>query len=238
MIDKLLFFDIETAPLPDDQILWPEFKAASNIVDPDKKQKSIDNKREKFIRDLLLQPDSSYVTAVGFKHYKNPEVTIKYVTRPEDEGELIRVMMEVFTTSVHQGRSMVAFNMPFDIGYLVQKSWDHQIPRPEFLRADSRYGISDKRLIDLRMMLTLGDKYKAGGLDYWMKRSKYPNRKAFDGSMFHEKMLKDWPTAREYLKDDVLALEHLWNWCNLFDTTLPGVNTKRGFVGRDLGVAK
>jgi len=59
-------FDIETGPLPEDQIAIPEFKPAATCKKPEAIEKSIAEKRAKFMDQLALSPLTGKVLTIGY----------------------------------------------------------------------------------------------------------------------------------------------------------------------------
>src|SRR5688572_8585619 len=63
----MITFDIETAPLPDEQIapFVPEFSAPSNYKDPEKIKAYIEGEKVKWLEQAALSPLTGRVVAIG-----------------------------------------------------------------------------------------------------------------------------------------------------------------------------
>jgi len=209
---KALYFDIETAPLPDELITWPKFYPAKHLVDAEKKKESVEQKRRAFIDGACLLPQASYVCAVGAKYDDSPQVHIRHQSDWRNEKILIEWILGIIETACHMGRAIVGFNIVgFDLKYLYQKALKHNVQKPAIMMMQGKYGMSDKRIVDLRDILSCGEgKYAKGKLEEYCEYFGFPV-KTFSGKYFHEVLVEDHIKAMDYLKWDVATLQMIWN---------------------------
>lgn len=214
---KALYFDIETAPLPEDLVQWPKFLPDKRLTDPEKKKESVEAKRKKFIDEQCLNPHASYVCAVGAKYNDAPQVHIKHQSDWRNEKVLIEWILQVISTALCMGRAISGFNIVgFDLKYLYMKALKYGLPKPAIMQMQGKYGMSDKRIVDLRDILSCGEgKYAKGKLEEHCAYLGLPVKK-FSGKFFHEVLISDPMNAFDYLKWDVASLQLIWekhdNW--------------------------
>lgn len=151
---KKLYFDIETGPLPEAELIgmMPEFDAPSNLKDPDKIAAAIAKKRADYIADAALDPLTGCVLAIGV----NGDVV------EGDEAEMLKAFWWLLS---EDGRfpQIIGFNITgFDLPFLFKRSWRHGIKPPSWLRK-GRYWDSD--VVDLREVWCMGDRTAKGSLE-------------------------------------------------------------------------
>src|SRR5665647_1809363 len=67
MTNTPIIFDIETAPLPEAELIpfMPEFEAPGNFKDPEKIKAAIEAKRKAWLEDAALDPMTGCVLCIG-----------------------------------------------------------------------------------------------------------------------------------------------------------------------------
>lgn len=120
MTQKTIYFDIETAPLPPDELalVMPEFEPAKNLKDPDKIKADIEQKKADWLERAALSAVTGQVVAIGcvsmagFSHELG-----------EDESDIISWLWDWMRTT--SGDTLWAgFNCTgFDLPFLIRRSW-------------------------------------------------------------------------------------------------------------------
>src|SRR4051794_23248327 len=167
---KIIFFDIETGPLPENELtaLLPPFDPAEvktgNIKDPEKiaakiAEAELNHKRD-FIEKAALDPLSGRVVAIGLLDADSGEFK---VIGHDDEARTLREFWDVCRGEMGRLNQMVGFNTyQFDLPFLFRRSWKHRVAIPMGIRR-GRYWA--EQMIDLRDGWQLGDKQARGSLD-------------------------------------------------------------------------
>jgi len=199
------YFDIETGPLPLEQIeaLIPEFNPADvkvgNIKDPDKIVAKIEEARaghrQSFIDRAALSPITGQVLAIG---YTTDEGAIECATQG-DEPALLESFWHMIEPPAGKVVRWAGFNIfGFDLPFLVKRSWMLGVEVPPIRRG--RYWAD--WLIDLRELWQLGDRMAPGSLDVIAKAFGV-GAKNGDGAMFAELLKSNPEQAIDYLRNDV-----------------------------------
>lgn len=119
-----IIFDIESGPLPEDQIrpLMPPFEAPGNIKDPEKIAAAIKAKQDKWIEQAALSAITGKVLCVGV--LIGPEFRDLGARTPNDEKALLEAFWLMARTAVFNGDYLVGFCCKmFDLPFLVRRSW-------------------------------------------------------------------------------------------------------------------
>lgn len=202
-----IFFDIETAPVPETELaaLLPPFDPTEvktgNLKDPDKIAAKIAeaeaNHRREFFDKAALDPLTGRVVAIGVLYPDSREFVI---LGDEDEVRLLSKFWELTRGEMGRVHQMVGFNCHlFDLPFLIRRSWKHRVPVPLGIRR-GRYW-SDQ-LVDLREAWQLGDRQARGSLDSIAKHLNV-GAKNGDGKLFAELWRSDRAQAEAYLRNDV-----------------------------------
>jgi hypothetical protein len=208
------FFDIETGPLPIEQIeaMIPEFNPADvkvgNIKDPAKIAEKIEEARaghrQGFIDRAALSPLTGRVLAIGIT---TEEGQIECLAEePHGSDQTIddeAALLDAFWSEIGPPPGKVVrwagFNIfGFDLPFLVKRSWILGVPVPPIRRG--RYWAD--WLIDLREVWQLGDRQAAGSLDA-IARAFRVGEKNGDGAMFAELLATKPEEALAYLRNDI-----------------------------------
>lgn len=164
-----IYYDIETAPLPDDQLraLLPPFdpaevkcgnlgpeKAAAKIAEAESSHWS------NFKDSAALSALTGRVLVIGCAIGDEPPV----ILHNDDEAALLRDFWSLTTGDHGRSRPLVGFNTHlFDLPFLIRRGWHHGLQCPAGLR-NGRY-FRAERSIDLREEWQLGDRQAHGSLD-------------------------------------------------------------------------
>ncbi len=183
---KRIYFDIETGPLPEKELLamLPPFDPAEvktgNLKDPAKVAEKIAEARENHQRDFIeraaLDPLTGRVLAIGVLR-----VTPAY---DDHAGELNREPADLageFSVIAHDDEKtllcyfwamvrgdhgrlnpLIGFNSNlFDLPFLIRRSWKHGVSIPGGIRRGRYWG---DQVIDIRDCWQLGDRMAKGSL--------------------------------------------------------------------------
>lgn len=133
---KPLYFDCETAPLPETELLasMPVFEPAANLKDPAKIEANIAEKRQRWLAEAALSAVTGQILCIG---------TLRGDTfslwKRESEEELIFEFLAFLQTEIQSGTRIVGFCCKsFDLPYLVRRAWRYGIKVP-FCLWEGRY---------------------------------------------------------------------------------------------------
>jgi predicted PolB exonuclease-like 3'-5' exonuclease len=189
MAPTTIVFDIETGPLPFDQIsaLAPEFEAPSNYKDPEKIAAAIEAKRDAWLARAALSPLTGQVLAIGML------IDGEYHALIGEESGVISQFWNVLTGST----TLIGFNSHrFDLPFLVRRSWAHGLVPPRV--HDRGY----PRSTDLMEVFQQGDRQEFTSLDTVAKFLGV-GAKNGSGAHFAELMKFDESAALAYLENDI-----------------------------------
>jgi len=197
-MDAPIFFDIETGPLPEDQIshLMPEFSAPSNYKDDAKIAANIEEQKKSWLDKLALSPLTGEVLAIGI--IRDNEFYL--ISNIEGEAHLLSTFWDAITDRLAIINKLIGFNSNrFDLPFLIRRSWLNRVPIPPTVIV-GRY--LNSHFIDLLEMWQCGDRQSSISLD---RLSKYfgLEGKNGDGKFFHELWKTDREQAIKYLENDL-----------------------------------
>ena len=161
-----IIFDIETGPLPIDQLNIPPFNPADvklgNVKNPDliaeRIQKAEENHTADFIKNAALDALSGQILCIGYRIEHQVTAVLK---NDGNEAAMLREWWELLNYYERQPK-LVGFNIKaFDLPFLIKRSWKHRILPPYWLR-QGRYW--NDLVIDLREVWQLGDSRAHGSL--------------------------------------------------------------------------
>jgi hypothetical protein len=220
---KNIIFDIETGPLPENELLaiLPAFDPAEvktgNLKDPAKIAEKIAeaeaNHRRDFIERAALDPLTGRVLAIGallvtpcFNQRDNElnrepgDQRELLIIGHDDEAQTLREFWALVRGEMGRLNPLVGFNIfNFDLPFLIRRSWKLKVPVPFGLRR-GRYW--DDQLTDLRDCWQLGDRQAKGSLDSIAKHLGVGTKNG-DGKAFAELWQSDRQSAEAYLRNDV-----------------------------------
>lgn len=204
---KRIIFDIETGPLPDDQLdkLTPEFKAPANYRDPEKIAANIAEQRAERKKDAALSAVTGRVVAIGLQLVvPNGTFEVEVIGGEACEHPERAVLEEFWRRWTHPDLAAfdwVGFNIHgFDLPFLIRRSWALRVRVPANLRQQGRYW--NPKLIDLRDVWLLGDYRGSGSLDTVAKALGLEGKNG-SGAEFARLWVEDRAKAVEYLRQDI-----------------------------------
>lgn len=209
-MNSVVIFDVETSSLPLDQLgdFRPEFKAASNLRDPDKIRASILEKEQAWKSELALSAVTGRVLCVGIL----TEDRTTFYTDSEEASILASTWIEI-KDAIRSGCEVVGFCCKtFDLPFLVRRSWAHKISIPPDVIQGRFF---NPGIIDVAERWACGGREPRDriSLDH-LSKFLGTGAKNGDGADFARLWAEDRPKALEYLKCDLtltkLAYERLY----------------------------
>lgn len=199
-----LILDIETAPLPEYKITFPEFKAPANYTDPAKIAASLAEQRAKYLERAALSATSGFVCAVGFMEEDEfGDWKFSSIEHPLCESSLL---LGVWHELQHPRTLVTFYGKNFDLPFLIRRSWILGIKVPSWLR-EGRYWSRD--IIDLFEDWQLGDREMRGGLDL-VSKTVLGRGKTGHGADFWARLQTNPLEALEYLAEDCALTKDLF----------------------------
>lgn len=197
----MIHFDIETAPLPAEEIelFAPEFTAPSNYKDADKIAANIAEQKLAWMERAALSPMTGRVLAIGLMEEGDDEVVIYH---GDDELAILHAMLGDCGDVVHG--PIVGWNVKnFDIPFLTRRLWKYKLKAPKWWTARPGWG-REPMVIDLMEEWKCGD-YKAPHtkLDHAAKFLGMEGKTGAHAKDFGKLYVDDLPAALAYLERDV-----------------------------------
>ena len=161
-----IIFDIETGPLPLDQLHIPPFDPSQvklgNIKNPDLAAEKIraaeENHTADYIRNAALDALSGQILCIGYRYEHQHAGVLK---NDDNEAAMLREWWTMLNYYERQPK-LIGFNIKaFDLPFLIKRSWKHRITVPYWLR-QGRYW--NDLVVDLREVWQLGDSRAHGSL--------------------------------------------------------------------------
>ena len=200
-----IIFDIETGPLPLNELHIPPFNPADvklgNVRNPDliaeRIRQAEENHVSDYIKNAALDALSGQVLCIGYRiEREEPSVLC---SDADGEAAMLRQWWKLLTDFERTPR-LVGFNIkPFDLPFLVKRSWKHRIQIPYWLR-QGRYW--NDLVVDLREVWQLGDNRAHGSLAA-ISRHLGLGEKTGNGAMFSELWQTNRQAAIDYCLQDV-----------------------------------
>jgi uncharacterized protein YprB with RNaseH-like and TPR domain len=200
-----IIFDIETGPLPASELVIPPFDPSQvklgNIKNPDliaeKIQKAEENHVSDYIKNAALDALSGQVLCIGYRIEREQPAVL--CSDADGEAAMLREWWKLLTDFERTPR-LVGFNVkPFDLPFLVKRSWKHRIQIPYWLR-QGRYW--NDLVVDLREVWQLGDNRAHGSLSAICRHLNL-GEKSGSGADFSDLWLRDREAAIAYALKDV-----------------------------------
>ena len=113
-----LVLDIETAPLAESELIFPEFSAPSNYKDAEKIAANIAEQRIKFVERAALSATSGKILAIGVM---DPITNDARFYHGEDEHKLLQEFLLTEDARHFIGHNLVGFDLPF----MKRRYWKH-----------------------------------------------------------------------------------------------------------------
>jgi uncharacterized protein YprB with RNaseH-like and TPR domain len=195
-----IIFDIETGPLPVEQIEIPPFEPPANIKDPEKIAAREAAYKKEYVEQAALGALTGTIVAIGLAAPgKAGEMIAK-----DTEADTIRGFLAVLEEL--DWPRLAGFNIAtFDLPFLFRRCWALEIGPPIFKYRRDRYW-NDDRVLDLREVWQLGDRMAKGSLDS-ISKCLGTGRKNGEGKDFAALLKSDRKQAEGYLLND---LELTW----------------------------
>jgi predicted PolB exonuclease-like 3'-5' exonuclease len=133
---KPLYFDCETAPLSETELLasMPEFLPPGNYKDPDKIATNLAEQRKRWISEAALSAVTGQILCIGT--LRGGEF---HLWRNESEETMLFDFLAFLQTEIQSGTRIVGFCCKsFDLPYLVRRAWRYGIKVP-FCLWEGRY---------------------------------------------------------------------------------------------------
>lgn len=211
----MLAFDIETGPLPLDQLqaLLPPFDEAEvklgNLKDPDKIKVKVEearaNHESDFVSRAALSPMTGRVLAIGYWSIDSAKYAIEDGGDGDDrETVMLTRFWKKYLQCRQAPRRMVGYNCHgFDIPFLIRRSWLLNIDVPSTV-IDKWKWIDGTTFVDLMSRWSIGDQRGWVKLDMLGQAFGLGGKtEGVNGAMFHELWEKDREKACEYLRRDL-----------------------------------
>jgi hypothetical protein len=204
----VIYFDIETGPLPEDQIRIPPFDPSEvklgNVKDPAKieaKLKAAEaNHRQSIIDNAALDALTGQVLLIAYEVRGEAPVAI----HGKPESEILKEFWDL-VTRFDRCPFIIGFNIKgFDLPFLVRRSWALGVTVPGWIRQGRFW---HDFILDVREMWQLGDSRAKGSLEA-VSQHLGLGGKTGDGALFYKLYAKDPVAAVAYALRDV-ELVHL-----------------------------
>lgn len=191
-----VFFDIETAPLPVEELAadMPFFEAPKTYKDPEKIAAYVEKKRGEYVEKAALSPLTGRVLCIGIKDAKGNRGVFE---GPEEA--LLDEFWKYFRLNREAqwiGHNTHGFDWPF----LIKRSWKLGVGVPSGIR-DGRY--YKKNLRDTMEMFCGGAYGERISLDRLGRFLGVGDKGGASGAMFAELYETDKEAAMDYLYNDL-----------------------------------
>jgi hypothetical protein len=203
-MNPTVFFDIETAPLPEEEVVkfMPEFSAPSNYKDQAKIDEYIKGRKAEWLDRAALSPLTGKVCAIGVE--QNGEVTLHL---DDDEQMLLTKFWRQWASDRGLYTNYVGFNITqFDIPFLIRRSWKLGIPIPFELHGNRFWELG---FVDVMNLWQCGDRKETISLDSLCKFLGV-GAKNGSGEFFHKLLKEDPEKAKEYLTNDLRLIRRCY----------------------------
>lgn len=203
-----LYFDLETAPLPPEQVqkLMPEFLPAANLKDPAKIEASIAEKKASWLNDCALRAITGQIIAVAVASNENEPFV--YHTVPE--RELIVSALHTLGSQLHQSSPGPIYTWNgsgFDLPFLCARAAVYKFPAFNELTSRFRGRFTwNESFIDAKQVWSM---YSPDHRDTSLAKVALAlgvGEKIGNGKDFADLLKSDQQKAIEYCKNDVAML--------------------------------
>lgn len=203
---KTVVFDLETIADPAAEEFLPPIVPAGNLKDPVKIKADIQEKRQKQLEMMGLDPMTNLICCASFLDLATQEKTSFLLNNEFTEADLLKKIW----VQLHGYGRFVTFNgMAFDVPVLTIHSMVRRVPMSVKI-SQARYRIDNH--VDIRMLFTNWDARARGNQGMWCQRMGLPGKPdAIDGSAvqhYWDCGMKD--EIRKYCEDDVTQLAELY----------------------------
>ncbi len=159
-----IYFDIESEPKDEKDVIFPEFKANKNIKDEEKKKENIKQKRLDFMRDAQLNPFASRVCAIGYLDGES----LKLPPRNFSEGDMLEAFLSI---SGNTRVRMIGYGIKlYDLEFIWKRCMINGLKVRSSIRTMSKRWVNwSDRFIDLMDVWGKDHNNKNVGLSYLAK---------------------------------------------------------------------
>lgn len=195
--NTIAFFDIETGPLPDEQLalVKPEFKAPANYKDEEKIKAYLVEAEAKWKQDAALSALTGQVLLIG-----TMQGGIFDAHMGEEKQLLTEFWMWLDTMQLALSHTICGFSiLNFDLPFLVQRSYLMGVSFPWAIRK-GRYW--SEHFVDLAELWACGSREKMASLDT-LARSMGLGAKTGHGADFAKLFSEDREKAVAYCENDL-----------------------------------
>ena len=144
----MIYFDIETGPLPEADLLglMPEFEANKNLKDPAKIEANIAEKRAEWLANAALDAGTGRVLAIGVINIDGEFMLHAHA----DEADTLTAFWDDLGYLPHAEEQWAGWNIfGFDLPFLVRRSWIIGLSAPLWLRNGRHWDVSFVDLMDV-----------------------------------------------------------------------------------------
>jgi len=119
------FLDIESAALPESQLLIPEFEPPGNLKDPEKIKAALADKRSAWLEGCALKATTGRIIAASLAHGDDePE----FICSP-DELTMVQILIQAIDDCLNVNGRLLAWNgCCFDYPCIAQRAAAHNLP--------------------------------------------------------------------------------------------------------------
>lgn len=200
----MIIFDIETGPLPDEQIL-PLFDVDGvkfgNTKDEAKRAAIVEAAKAKFVERAALDPLTGQVVAIGYHAAEAEPVVIGVGWSVKTEADVLAHFWETFAYCSKAKRPLAGWNTHgFDLPFLVRRSWINDVAVPQGLLERGRYW--HETFVDLMQIFSCGKYGDFVSLHRACQAFGLAGKNG-SGADFHRLWTEDRDKAIAYLLNDV-----------------------------------
>lgn len=164
---KTVFFDIETVPLPEDELkrLAPEFDPEEvklgNVKDEQKILLKLAEAKVKLYQDFAdkaaLNANSGRVAMIGIITHN---LFVPLISDDDGEAEVLKMFWEQVSKCIGESMTLCGFNIKeFDLPFLIRRSWKLGVRIPLMVAGlERRYPVWHECFVDLREMWLMGNR--------------------------------------------------------------------------------
>lgn len=208
---RVSYFDIETAPLPDDQLekVKPLFSAPANYKDPYAIGANIQEQETKWKERAALDATTGKVLAIGIL-----DGNMFDVLSGDEKKTLTNFWMWLDTMQLQLGHTVVGFAVfHFDLPFLARRSWINGVPIPMNALRNHRWQPWHENIMDIAANWQCGNKEQRVSLDV-LAKSLGIGSKTGTGADFAKLYAEDRDAAESYLRNDLELTKRCWERMN------------------------
>lgn len=215
---SVCFFDLESAPLPEDDLIrvMPEFKAPSNYKDKEKIAESVAEQFRNWKDRAALDATTGRVLCIG-----TLENNVFSVIEGKEDWILQQFWLWLEVRHLAMGHTVAGFSIfHFDLPFLVRRSWINGITVPSIARRSNKWQPWNEDIHDIANDWQCGNREQTISLDT-LAKCLGVGAKNGSGKDFASLYVTNKPQAMEYLKNDLELTRKCYNRLN--GITLPHI---------------